>query len=76
MEAYQERLLEEKFGLDRKIAKLGAFIECDYFAVTVSQDERCDLELQLHAMRCYSLVLGRRISRMSVISSYEDEAAG
>lgn len=61
MEAYQQRVLDEKLELDVRISRLHTYISCD------PQDKLSKvtlflLENQLKAMREYSKILDIRIS--------------
>jgi len=62
LEAYQERVLQEKSELDEKRSKLEVFVHGDV-CKNLPIMERSDLWDQLRAMKEYSLVLGRRIDR-------------
>lgn len=64
MEAYQERVLEEKRALDEKVLKLTTFIdgtESGKFA-ELSADERDRLIRQRVSMMDYASILGERIA--------------
>lgn len=64
MEAYQERVVQEKDELDKKIQSLQFFIEHPNFNVKVSNfHEREDLKAQLRHMKFYSDILQSRINR-------------
>ncbi len=61
MEAYQERMIQEKKGLDDKIEKLQAFMNSALFPL-VSAKEQELLRAQRGAMRWYSKILEDRIA--------------
>lgn len=61
MEAYQQRVIDEKAELDGKLARLNAFTEGQAFAA-LPWDERCRLSRQALVMIEYSMVLGERIA--------------
>ena len=62
LKPYQQRVVDEKKELDRRCAKLVAFInDSDKFA-KVNDDERDRLERQSTAMLEYSKILGERIA--------------
>lgn len=68
MEAYQQRVIEEKSELDERISKLHMFIS------NKPQDKLSKvtlflLEKQLDAMRDYTKILGIRISLFEVKQS-------
>jgi hypothetical protein len=60
MEAYQQRVIDEKNELDGRLAKLMAFIEGAGFA-NVKPDEQERMQRQARAMHEYSAILGERI---------------
>lgn len=60
MQAFQERVVEEKTELDAKIAKLKEFIAGSIYP-TLDVEEQTRLTLQLSYMEAYSEVLGQRI---------------
>ncbi len=60
MQAYQERVVEEKRELDEKVAKLGAFMSTEPFAV-LPVEEQGRMNRQRALMECYGNVLGERI---------------
>ena len=62
MEAYQERVIEEKRALDVKLKKLRYFVDNDAVFVGLPQAEKRRLNRQLNAMEAYSYVLGERIA--------------
>lgn len=64
MEAWQNRVIEEKTALDEKIVKLRAFVDTEGFFERVEAEDRTLLYTQLGAMQSYSLVLGHRIARL------------
>ena len=64
MEAYQQRVVEEKEQLDQKLAKLKAFFSTDLFRNLPEEDSSL-MKDQAFCMNEYSLVLGKRIERFS-----------
>ena len=61
MEAFQQRVVEEKTELDAKREKLGQFIGSEtFFALAEAERER--LARQQVVMRDYSGILGERIA--------------
>ena len=60
MEAYQERVVEEKRELDEKLAKLDAFMNTERFTA-LSVGEQVRMTLQRSLMHYYSEVLDERI---------------
>lgn len=60
--AWQDRVITEKAELDERIVKLDAFIVSPDFWRLKTIDARL-LQEQVVAMRCYSLVLGKRIEQ-------------
>lgn len=64
MEAYQERVIEEKQELDKKIEKLVLFINSDKFLSLSREDAALLLDQQI-AMTTYSQILKERIARFS-----------
>lgn len=62
MEAYQQRVVDEKTALDEKIAGLWAFIRSDAFKKLVDE-EKMSLREQHDYMCQYSDVLEERIAR-------------
>jgi hypothetical protein len=60
MEAYQQRVVEEKRELDSKRDKLTEFLKSPN-RIKVSQDEQDRLARQLAAMEVYSGILAERI---------------
>lgn len=62
MEAYQQRVIDEKKALDEKIEKLDAFLDTDLFR-SLSPDDGSLLMNQQHHMKAYSQVLAQRIER-------------
>ena len=60
MEAYQQRVVEEKRELDSKRDKLTEFLKSPN-RIKVSQDEQDRLAGQLAAMEVYSGILAERI---------------
>jgi len=61
MEAYQERVVEEKKELDDKIEKLAAFLQTDTFG-NLPDVEQARMTRQKRAMKEYSKALGERIA--------------
>ena len=61
MEAFQQRVIDEKTELDEKREKLGQFIGGDIFN-GLPQEEQERLDRQAALMRDYSAVLGERIA--------------
>jgi len=61
MEAYQQRVVDEKTELDDKLAKLQAFIGGKIYE-TLPPEERGRLIHQRLCMQGYSQVLGERIA--------------
>jgi hypothetical protein len=60
MQAYQQRVIEEKQELDAKLEKLNQFIASPQFLV-VEVDEQKRLQRQQTFMKAYSNVLSERI---------------
>lgn len=60
MEAYQERVVEEKRELDEKLGKLLDFI-CTARFLALPPNERARMAFQRLSMKSYSEVLGERI---------------
>lgn len=60
MEAYQERVVNEKTELDNKIFRLKTFIDSDQMKSLTDRDWDLFI-LQLEAMQEYSRILGERI---------------
>lgn len=60
MEAYQERVVEEKEGLDAKIKELSLFMGSDR-AESLENSEMRAMKRQFHSMTEYSTALGERI---------------
>lgn len=60
MQAYQQRVIEEKQELDAKRDKLGQFIDSPQFLAADSEEQK-RLKLQRTFMLAYSNVLGERI---------------
>lgn len=65
MEAYQQRVVDEKNELDDRIDKLSTFIESDVFVFEVDQEQQNLLLIQLSTMRSYSLILDLRVQKFS-----------
>ena len=61
MEAYQQRVVEEKQALDEKIGKLSAFVGTERYCA-LPEAEQARMERQLVAMGEYSMILGERIA--------------
>lgn len=64
MEAYQQRVVDEKSELDTKITALETFIESDKFE-DIDGDEQDRLIEQLDLMQQYSTILADRIENFS-----------
>ena len=62
MEAYQERVVQEKKELDEKISKLNIFLQSDDIDSKVDIQEKSRLVSQLCAMTIYSNLLFERIA--------------
>ena len=60
MEAYQQRVVDEKTELDTKLNKLATFLNTTTFEALPSAEQR-RLWLQEIFMRQYSQILGERI---------------
>ena len=60
MEAWQQRVVDEKAELDKKLEKLKEFNQSDAFAA-ISSESRMLLSAQAVAMHDYSLILKKRI---------------
>lgn len=58
---HQERVVEEKTGLDEKVGKLEEFVKGTIHN-TLGEDEQKRLADQLHHMKEYAKILGHRIS--------------
>jgi hypothetical protein len=61
-----QRVMLEKQELDRKILKLGTFIDTDAFHA-VEGDEQTRLFSQLNTMHAYSAILGERIAAFQTV---------
>lgn len=61
MEAYQQRVVDEKAELDEKLTKLDAFMMSERVK-TLPADEHDRMTRQANHMRQYSSVLGERIA--------------
>ncbi|MCX6921696.1 MAG: hypothetical protein NT154_00525 [Verrucomicrobia bacterium] len=61
MEAYQQRVVDEKTELDTKLTKLTAFLKTTTFQA-LPDAEQGRMTSQMVAMRSYSDVLGERIA--------------
>jgi hypothetical protein len=62
MEAYQERVIEEKKELDGRLDRLREFIHSSAMVVLEAEDQGL-LNRQFNAMHSYSDILEQRISR-------------
>jgi hypothetical protein len=63
MEAYQERVVQEKKELDEKIEKLNDFVYgSTEIYPNLKFEERVRLKMQLGYMKEYSKILGERIA--------------
>jgi hypothetical protein len=60
MEAYQQRVVEEKAALDEKVEKLGQFVGTERFCA-LPEAEQVRMTRQLEVMREYSQILNDRI---------------
>ncbi len=63
MEAYQQRVIDEKEALDIKISKLVMFVGAESLKLTIKLEDYEDLTMQLKYMVAYTKVLSRRIGR-------------
>ena len=61
MKDYQQRVVNEKNGLDEKLVKLNEFLPSETFK-SLAPDERTRLIKQQSIMQEYSIILGERIS--------------
>lgn len=61
MEAFQQRVIDEKTELDSKLEKLTTFIQGDLYT-NLEKDERLRLIRQTSYMRSYSDILTERIA--------------
>ena len=61
MQPHQKRVMEEKDGLDKKLAKLSDFIDSEAFS-GIDPAERVRLCRQWDVMKQYSNILGERIA--------------
>lgn len=59
--AYQQRVIDEKAGLDARLARLNAFIVTET-CIALPFDERCRLAQQAMLMAQLSKLLGERIA--------------
>jgi hypothetical protein len=75
MEAYQERVIEEKRELDEKIVRLSSFIRDRRKMVPVFFPEQMRLMSQLTIMRAYSSVLEDRIACFNDFPMQDPEGA-
>ena len=62
MEAYQQRVVDEKAELDAKMVRLHGFIAMSPVFAGLDSVERVLLHRQGYAMRVYSEILGKRIA--------------
>jgi hypothetical protein len=60
MEAWQQRVIDEKKQLDERIEKLAIFIQGELYN-TLDPVEQKRLTDQIHAMDSYARILGQRI---------------
>jgi len=60
---HQQRVVDEANELRDKFSKLGAFILDNPIFLTLSEEEKKDLDQQYIAMEHYLVILDRRISR-------------
>lgn len=63
--AHQQRVVEEKAELDRKVEALDSFILQNPVFLFLDQDEQGDLREQLLVMQRYSRILGARVARFA-----------
>lgn len=63
MEAYQQRMVDEKKALDEKLDALGSFIVGSHEFASLAKEDKMLLRAQRDAMRDYSNVLEKRIAR-------------
>jgi division protein CdvB (Snf7/Vps24/ESCRT-III family) len=61
MEAYQQRVVEEKKALDTKLEALEKFIATPASFGALPGDEQFRLKQQRNAMQAYANILGQRI---------------
>jgi hypothetical protein len=61
MEAYKQRVIDEKTELDTKLNKLAAFLHTTTFDALLPEEQR-RLWLQQIFMQQYSTILGERIA--------------
>lgn len=66
MSNYQDRVVEEKTSLDKKIKDLNAFIKTDKHN-DLDVHERLRLDNQLDVMHQYSSILNERINSFPVL---------
>lgn len=66
MEAYQERVVQERADLDEKWSKLGIFMGSPTFR-GLPEAERSRLARQYEAMRQYAVVLDERIAAFNEV---------
>lgn len=64
MKPYQERVIEEKQGLDSRIERLTAFIYTHVFE-SLDDAEQSRMRIQLSIMQAYATVLGERIAHFT-----------
>jgi hypothetical protein len=65
MKPYQERVVEEKKELDRKLAALNAFLDDDNSVQIAGPEEWERMHRQRDIMEEYSTVLGERIKNFT-----------
>ena len=61
MQPHQQRVLDEKEELDKKIQALSLFINDTTTFITLDESEQERLDAQIKIMRDYSEILGERI---------------
>lgn len=64
MQAFQQRVIDEKKELDEKRVKLAAFLQGETFK-TLPTDEQHRLQVQALSMSEYSTILGERIKHFA-----------
>ena len=57
---YQQRLMDEKLELDKKLTKLISFFDSQWF-FTLPEAEKNRMEMQSYMMKEYSSILNERI---------------
>jgi len=65
MQPYQQRVVDEKSELDKKLCALGEFIEGNGIFEKLDAAEQCRLRMQRCVMQSYSQILGERIAVFS-----------